>query len=199
MRKILSVSLQVVCFSFFVNAQSQHELMISGLTGYGFGTNTIVTNISDKTLQPYNYGYAFRLGYRFESNLYLGLAATFQNGESADITTGSGTYSVNTQIEYYGLEIGRFIPLNNQILLCPYVGIGVGQIKGNFWGEEVSFAGNDIETIQTGLRPCVFPGLMIQVMTGNNIIVGADFRYTAVVDYQHANAPSLFLFIGLEI
>ncbi len=199
MRRIQFIVLPFVWFSFFLNAQSQHKLMISGLLGYGFGTNTTVSNISDKTLQPYNYGVAIRLGYRFENNLYIGLASTFQNGESTEVTTQSVTYSLETRIQYYGVEVGRFITLNNQIVLCPYVGVGVGQLKGNFWGEEVSFGTNDLGTSPSGLRPCASPGIMIQVTTGNNIIIGADFRYTAIVDYQRANAPSFFVFAGLEI
>ena len=182
-----------------LNGQSQHEFIISGLFGYGFGTKTAVSNISDKTLQPYKYGVATRLGYRFDNKLYIGLAATFQNGESIEVVTSSRTYTVETRIQYYGAEIGRFIPLGDQFSLCPYVGFGVGQLKGNFWGDQISFSSDDVGTAPSGLRPCTFPGMLFQIAMENSIVVGVDIRYMAIIDYQHANAFSLFLLAGIEI
>jgi hypothetical protein len=182
-----------------MNAQGQEKLIISGLLGYGFGMNRTVFDSRNETLQPYSYGGSLRIGLRFDNDFYLGLSATFHNGESIEVTAPAETHSLQTRIQYYGIELGSFIQLNSQIFLCPYFGIGAGRLRGNFWGDKVSFNGNSVVAYSTGIKPYISPGAIIQLMAGNKIIVGLDFRYTTFEVYEHANATSLFLFIGIEI
>lgn len=165
------------------------------LAGYGFGSE-FKTTLDTEAPSIWNFGLGARLGYTFESGLYLGATGIYHFGES---TTGSLTgVSVKDEASvkplYFGGEVGLTMLRGELISLRPYVGLGYSVFKTELTSSSLNI--DDTDSFFT-----VNPGVLAMISLGN-LYVGADFRYYIVTDTPggfDANAFGLYASFGVGL
>jgi hypothetical protein len=178
-----------------VLAQSVSGLELSIVGGYGFGTRTKTSTSSIKSLQPYDLGFAARIGYAFEDGWYIGAQATMHRGQLTEVSSTNGPFTFEMRVQCFGAELGHVYSLAQYLSVRPYLGFGVGGLAGNFNPQPVSSGeGNDIQSVSAhGMRPYVSPGALLLAPVKGRIAIVLEARYTFIADYVGSNALAVLI------
>ncbi len=204
----LALVLSVSSFSFAQEnlAERGSSVRLEVLAGYGFGMSTRFSAADTRTLQPYDLGIGVRAGYIFHNSVYLGGIGIWHRGQSVLVRPVNGNgiamspYRQEARIEYAGVEIGYEAKWESLLRICPYLGVGVGEVAGNTDLGSTSSGEYDLKaTDATGLRPAISPGVTAIVELPYRLNVGLDVRYTALAWYHRANGVGLFLVFGYAL
>ncbi|NTW49584.1 MAG: porin family protein [Chlorobiales bacterium] len=180
-------------------AEDQGGWSLGALAGYGFGSD-FKTTLDTKAPSIWRFGFGARLGYSFESGLYLGATGMYHLGESSSATVAGVSYKVSVKPIYVGGELGLTLLRGQIISIRPYVGAGYTIFKPE---KRISGGGVviDINTSDSKSYFTVNPGVLGMVYLGQ-LYVGADLRYYLVTGTESgfdANAFGFYVTLGIGI
>lgn len=212
MKKLLSVLVLLSSFVFNTAKAAGNEggWSLGVLAGYGFGSD-FETTFDTKGPSIWRLGFGARLGYSFESGLYLGGTGVYHLGESKTVNTtipipqpgGSvlvvpGSVEASVKPLYVGGELGLTLLRGQFISLRPYVGAGY-----TIFTADVTAKANGVELSESDSKSyfTVNPGVLGMITLGQ-LYVGADLRYYLVTGTEKgfdADAFGFYVTVGLGL
>lgn len=212
MRKLLLILVLLSSFAFNSAKAADNEggWSLGVLTGYGFGSD-FKTAFDTKVPSIWKLGFGARLGYSFESGLYLGCTGIYHLGESNTVnaavpipqSNGSvlvvpGSVEASIKPLYLGGELGLTLLRGQLISIRPYIGAGY-----TIFTSDVTAKANGVEQSTSTSKSyfTINPGVVGMVNLGQ-LYVGADLRYfnvTGVPKGLDADAVGFYLTLGLGL
>ena len=156
----------------------RHPVSVELLVGFGIGNVFRHPRVYGDVVNPYALGVGVRAGYTLPMNLYLGATFIYHNGYTVPFF-GGPTYRINP----LGVESGYGFNMG-PIVLRPFFGLGLGLYSA------FTNSGGNPNNPSSGAKFALWPGVLALYNINNQIVVGADIRYTIVTGLDLGSSPT---------